>query len=167
MVFSLTKPRQLIVLRSVCGTFRSWIPARRSRIVQLKSLQTLAETPISARRSSLPTLDNQPWSRHSSREATSHRRFVKPSGALERSAVLGSGQQILWRIARPTDAAAYSIRLMIRDKTRDSALMSSLSAKRIESEWNRCSPVVAMPHRFSLAISSGIAVLRARLSSTP
>jgi hypothetical protein len=95
-------------------------------------------------------------------KATSHRRFVKLSGVLERSAVRGSGQQIPWRIASPTDVAAYSIRSTICHQTRDSALMSSSSsAKRIESEWNRCSPVVAMPHRFSLAIPSDIAVPRA------
>ena len=66
-------------------------------------------------------------------------------------------QQIPWRIPSPTDVAAYSIRSTICHQTRDSALTSSSSsAKRIESECNRCSPVVAMPHRFSLVIPSDI-----------
>ena len=47
---------------------RRWILARRSCIVRRKLLGTLAETPISAHRSSLP-LDNQPWSDHSSGES--------------------------------------------------------------------------------------------------
>ena len=90
-------------------------------------------------------------------KATSHRRFV-------RRAVRGSGQQILSRIASLTDVAAYSIRSMIGHQTRDNALMSSSSStKRIKSGWTRCSPVVAMPHRFLLAIPSDIAVFRAEI----
>ena len=97
-------------------------------------------------------------------KATSHRRFVRLSGVLERPAVRGSGQQILSRIARPTDVAAYPIRSMIRQQTRDNALMfPSSSTKRIKSGWRRCSAVVAMPHRFSLGIPSDIAVLRAEI----
>jgi hypothetical protein len=72
-------------------------------------------------------------------KAMSHRRFV-------RRAVRGSGQQILSRIASLTDVAAYSIRSMIRHQTRDNALMSSSSStKRIESGWNRSSPVGRYP----------------------
>ena len=86
-------------------------------------------------------------------KAPSHRRFVKLSCVLERPAVRGSGQQILSRIARPTDVVVYPIRSMIRHQTRDNALMSpSSSTKRIKSGWRRCSAVVAIPHRFSLAI---------------
>jgi len=54
---------------------------------------------------------------------------------------------------------------MIGHQTRDNALMSSSSSHQEEdkSGWNRCSPVGAMPHRFSLAIPSDIAVFRAEI----
>ena len=94
-------------------------------------------------------------------KATSHRRFV-------RRAVRGSGQQIVSRIASLTDVAAYSIRSMIRHQTHDNALMSSSSStKRIESGWNRSSPVGRYPivSRWPFHQTSRFSGLR--LSSTP
>lgn len=130
----------------------------RSRIVQLTSPETLAETPFCALGHFGPRWTISHGAVIAAGKATSHRRFVKLSGVFERPAGRGSGQQIPSRIASPTDVAAYPIRSMIRHQTRDNALMSSSSsAKRIKSEWRRCSAVVAMPHRLSLAIPSDIA----------